>query len=64
VLSGILYPSKEEVTESWVEPHNNGFDNMYSSQNITGTIKSMRMIGAGHAVCIGRLKMPGFDWKI
>jgi len=26
VLSGILDPNREEVTDSWIELHNKGFD--------------------------------------
>jgi hypothetical protein len=34
VLSGILDPNREEVTDSWIKLHNKGPDDLYSSQNI------------------------------
>jgi len=52
VLSGILDPNREEETDSRIELHNKGFDDLYSSQNIIGMIRSMRMTGAGHVVCL------------
>lgn len=60
MLSGILDPNGEEVTDSWIELHNKGFDALYSSQNIIGMIRSMRMTGAGHMVCIRKIKNAWF----
>jgi len=60
VLSGILDPNREEVTDSWIEQNNKGFDDLYSSQNIIGMIRSMRMTGAGHVVCTRKIKNAWF----
>jgi hypothetical protein len=60
MLSGMLGPNKEEVTDSWIKLHNKGLDDLYSSQNINGMISLMRIIGAGHVVCMRKIKNAWF----
>lgn len=63
VLSGILVPNRQEVTDNWIKLHNKGLDDLYSPQNIIGMIRSMRMIGAGHVVCMTKIKNDWFWLK-
>ena len=60
VLSAILVRNREQVTDSSIKLHNKGLDDLYSSQNITRMIRSMRMIGAGHVVCMRKIKNAWF----
>jgi hypothetical protein len=55
VLSGILDPNREEVTESWIKLHNKELHDLYSSQNTIGMIRSMRMIKAGHVLFMRKI---------
>jgi hypothetical protein len=44
----IFGPKRDEVTGGWRKLHNEELHNLYSSPNITSTIKSRRGRSAGH----------------
>ena len=44
---------REEVTEEWRKLHNDEVNDLYSSPNIVGVIKSRSMRWAGHVASIG-----------
>jgi hypothetical protein len=43
VLRGVFGPKKDEVTGEWRRLHNQELNDLYSSPNIIGVIKSRRM---------------------
>ena len=43
VLRRIFGPKRDEVTGEWRKLHNEGLNDLYSSPNIVGVIKSRRM---------------------
>jgi hypothetical protein len=47
----------------WRKLHNEDLHNLYSSPNIIGTIKSMRMKTVGHAACMGEKCIKKFGGK-
>ena len=53
VLRRIFGPKREEVTGEWRKLHNEELNNLYSSPNIVGVIKSRRMGWAGHVARMG-----------
>ena len=53
MLSRIFGPKRDEVTGYWRELHNEELDDLYYSPNIVRVVKSRRMRGARHAVCMG-----------
>jgi len=60
VLRRIFGPIRDEVTREWRRLHNEELNNLYSTPNIVGVIKSRRMSWAGHVArkgeergCIG-----------
>ena len=48
MLRRIFGPKSDEVTGEWRKPHNEEFNDLYSSPNIFRLIKSRRMRWAGH----------------
>lgn len=59
----------EEATGDWRKLRSKKIHNLLSSVNIRGTIKSSRMLLAGHVACIGKmintLKIldAKYEWK-
>ena len=53
VLRRIVWHKRNEVTEEWIELHNEELNNLYSSSNIVRVIKSRRMKLVGHVVHMG-----------
>jgi hypothetical protein len=54
VLRRIFGQKRDEVKGSWSKLHNGELHNLYSSPNITRTIKSRRMRWAGHIARMGK----------
>jgi hypothetical protein len=48
VLRRVFGPKRDEVTGQWRRLHNGKLNDLYSSPNIVGVIKSRRMSCAGH----------------
>jgi len=48
VLRRIFGPRRDEVTGEWRRLHKEELNDLYSSPNIVGVIKSRRMRWAGH----------------
>jgi hypothetical protein len=53
VLRRIFGPTWDEVTGTWKKLHNEELNDLYSSPNIIGVIKSRRMRWAGHVTRMG-----------
>jgi len=53
VLRRIFGPRSDEVTGEWRRLHNGELNDLYSSPNIMGVIKSRRMRWAGHVARMG-----------
>jgi hypothetical protein len=53
VLRRILGPKRDEATGDWRRLHNEELNDLYSSPNIIGVIKSRRMRWAGHVARMG-----------
>ena len=62
VLRRIFWPKRDEVTGEWRKLHNELVNNLYSSHNIVGVIKSRRMRWAGHVARMGRRKLHTGFW--
>jgi hypothetical protein len=56
VLRRIFEPKRDKVTEKRRKIHNEELNEMYSSPNIIGMIKSRRMRWAGHVVRMGECR--------
>jgi hypothetical protein len=52
VFRRIFGPKRDGVTGEWGKLHNEELNNLYSSPNIVGVIKSRRMKWAGHVARI------------
>ena len=52
VLRRIFGTKRDEVTGVWRKLHNEEINDLYSSPNIFGVIKSRRMRWAGHVACM------------
>jgi hypothetical protein len=46
-------PKRDEVTREWTKLHNEEINDLYSSPNIIGVIKPIRMRWAGHVARMG-----------
>jgi hypothetical protein len=53
VLRRIFGPKRDEVTGEWRTLHNKELNDLYSSPNMLGVIKSRRMRWVGHVACMG-----------
>ena len=53
MLRRIFGPKRDEVTGEWRKLHNVELNDLYSSPNIVGVIKSRRMRWAGHIARMG-----------
>ena len=53
VLSRIIGPKRNEVTDEWRKLHNEEFNDLYSSPNIFQMIKLRRMRWVGHVALMG-----------
>jgi hypothetical protein len=53
VLRRIFRPKRDEATGEWRRLHNEELNDLYSSPNIIGVIKSRRMKWAGHVAGMG-----------
>jgi len=62
VLRRIFGPTTDEVTGERRKLHNDELNDLYSSPNIVGVIKSRRVKWADHVVRIGD-RRGGFGWK-
>ena len=54
VLRRIFAPKRDGVTKEWRKLHNEELNDLYSSLNIVGVIKSRRMGWAGNVARMGR----------
>jgi hypothetical protein len=63
VLRRIFRPKRDDATGEWRRLHNAELNDLYSSPNIFGVIKSRRMRWAGHVTLLGKTKVhTGFWW--
>jgi hypothetical protein len=63
VLRRVFGPKRDEVTGEWRRLHNEELNDLYSSPNIIGLIKSRRMRWAAHVAYMGEGKVhTGFWW--
>ena len=62
VLRRIFGPRRDEVTGEWRRLHKEELDDLYSSPNIVGVIKSRRMRWAGHVARMGEEKGRVGSW--
>jgi hypothetical protein len=53
VLKKIFGPKRDEVTGEWRKLHNEELNDLYSSPSTIRTIKSRRMMWAGHVARMG-----------
>ena len=53
VIRRIFGPRRDEITGEWRRLHNEELNDLYSSPNIVGVIKSKRMRWAGHVARMG-----------
>jgi hypothetical protein len=53
VLRNVFGAKVDEVTGEWRTLHSEKFNDLYSSPNIVGVIKSRRMRWVGHVGCMG-----------
>ena len=53
VLGRIIGPRMDEVKREWRKLHTEKLNDLYSSPNIVGVIKSRRMRWAWHVACMG-----------
>ena len=62
VLRRIFGPKRDEVTGEWINLHNEGLNDLYSSPDIVRMIKSRRMRWTGHVarVGVGEVCIEGF----
>ena len=56
VLRKIFGPRRDEVTGEWRKLHTEELSDLYSSSNIFGVIKSIRLRGAGRVARIGETR--------
>jgi len=62
VLRRIFGPKRDEVTGEWKKLYNDELNDLYSSPNIIGVIKSRRMKWAGLLERMGRGKVHTRLW--
>ena len=53
-LLRIFVPKMDKVTGEWIKPHNEEFNDLYSSSNIIRVIKSRKNTWAGHVARMGK----------
>ena len=53
MLSGIIWPKRDEVTGEWRKLHNKELNDLFSSPNTFWVIKSKRMGLAGYVARVG-----------
>ena len=53
MLRNVFGPKRDEVTGKWRILCNEELNDLYSSPNIVGVIKSRRMRWVGHVGCMG-----------
>jgi hypothetical protein len=58
VLRRIFGPKRDEVTGGWRKLHNEELHNLYSSPSIIRTIRSRRIIWAGHVELMVEKRSP------
>jgi hypothetical protein len=56
VLRRLFGPKRDEVTGGWRKLHNEDLNDLYTSPNIIGVIKSRRMRLVGHVARMGKRK--------
>jgi len=61
-LRRIFGPKRDEVTGEWRMLHNEELNDLYSSPNIVGVIKS-RIRWARHVMSMGERRIQGFGGK-
>ena len=54
VLRRIFGPRRDEITGEWRKLYNEEINDLYSSPNFVGVIKSRRMRWAGHVARMGK----------
>jgi hypothetical protein len=63
VLRRIFGPKRDKATGEWRRLRNEELNDLYSSRNIIGVIKSRRMRWAGHVARMGKREvLTGFWW--
>jgi len=62
VLRRIIGPKRDEVKGEWRKLHNQELNDLYSSPNIIGVIKSRKMKLSGHVERMGRGKVRTRPW--
>ena len=70
-LRKIFGPKRDEVTEEWRKPRNEGLNDLYCLQNNIRVIKLRRLRLSGHVACVGERKRiyrvtwkTGGGWKV
>jgi hypothetical protein len=62
VLRRIFGPKSDEATGEWRRLRNEELNDLYSSPNIIGVIKSRRMRWAGHVAHMGKKEVHTGFW--
>jgi hypothetical protein len=63
VLRRIFGPKRDEVIRKWRRLHEEELNDLYSSPDLVGVIKSRRVRWTGHVACMGKGEVhTGFWW--